>query len=132
MCSHTHPICYLEANEETRPFADTYNQSLRDDEDEDFAYLGKESQIEEVLGESGADEAEEDDNEGEEAIETVDTQEIYEAVLQQAQEGVRVYSLPVRFYTSILRCSVFPKSKKWTHMIFLGWNRTKTLKLYPG
>jgi hypothetical protein len=64
---------------------------LRDDEDEDFAYLSKESQIEEVLAGNGADEAGEDESEGEEVVETVDAQEIYEAVLEQAQEGVSVF-----------------------------------------
>ncbi len=69
---------------------------MRDDEDEDFAYLSKESQIEEVLAENGADEPGEDEEEEEEVIETVDAQEIYEAVLEQAQEGVRMHSLPVQ------------------------------------
>lgn len=93
---------YSEANEETRPFADTYNQSMRDDEDEDFAYLHKETQIEELLAGNGTDEDGVDKEE--EAVETVDIQEIYEAVREQAREGVRVYSFYVQIYFKHLIC----------------------------
>jgi hypothetical protein len=82
---------HVEANEATRSFAQTYNQSLKDDDDE-FAYLNKETQLDDVLTTSrqaGGDNEEdyEDDEEEEELPQTISTHEVRRQLREAAEEG---------------------------------------------
>ncbi|KAF8803773.1 hypothetical protein BYT27DRAFT_7302755 [Phlegmacium glaucopus] len=77
----------LEANADTRAFADTYNQSLKDD-DQEFAYLEKESQSEtpavDVGYKSNDDEGEEED----EPQEYISPDEMRRLVRERAKEEI--------------------------------------------
>ena len=85
-----------EANADTRAFADTYNQSLKDD-DQEFAYLEKESQLE-VHTNVGYTSHE--DNEEEELQEYISPDEMRRLVRERAKDGVRLISL----YSAFSHC----------------------------
>ena len=82
-----------EANAETRAFADTYNQSLKDD-DQEFAYLEKESQLEAHINVGYKNhEEEEEEEEEEEPQEYISPDEMRRLVREGVKEGVRLISL---------------------------------------
>jgi mediator of replication checkpoint protein 1 len=84
-----HQHMFLESNKETRAFADSYNQSLRDD-DEDFTFLDKECDVGDVLAVQTDDGDDNDDGENEETpVESVDVSEVHKAIQERAREGVR-------------------------------------------
>lgn len=74
-----------EANADTRAFADTYNQSLKDD-DQEFAYLEKESQLE-AHTDVGYQSQEE------EPQEYISPDEMRRLVRERAKDEVRLLSL---------------------------------------
>ena len=84
-----------EANADTRAFADTYNQSLKDD-DQDFAYLEKESQLE---AHSDVGYKDNEDNE-EEPQEYISPEEMQRLVRERAKDRVRLISL----YSAFSHC----------------------------
>lgn len=75
-----------EANADTRAFADTYNQSLKDD-DQEFAYLEKESQLE-TQADVGYKSQEED-----EPQEYISPDEMRRLVRERAKDEVRLIPL---------------------------------------
>ena len=84
-----------EANADTRAFADTYNQSLKDD-DQEFAYLEKESQLEahtDVRYKSLEDNGEEEG----EPQEYISPDEMRRLVRERAKDGVRLILLYFAF-----------------------------------
>ena len=83
-----------EANADTRAFADTYNQSLKDD-DQEFAYLEKESQLEVYTGYKSHE-----DNEEEELQEYISPDEMRRLVRERSEDGVRLISL----YSAFSHC----------------------------
>lgn len=91
---------FAEANKETRAFADTYNQCLRDDDDDFFSFLEKRHDIDDILAShtDGGDEVDSDEN-GEIPAESVDVLQIHKTIQERAKEGVRML---VCFATLIL------------------------------
>jgi mediator of replication checkpoint protein 1 len=90
-----------EANADTRAFADTYNQSLKDD-DQEFAYLEKESQLENHtnVGYKSHEDNEEEEEEEEEPQEYISPDEMRRLVRERAKDGVRLISL----YSAFSHC----------------------------
>jgi mediator of replication checkpoint protein 1 len=86
-----------EANADTRAFADTYNQSLKDD-DQEFAYLVK-SQLE-AHADVGYKSHEDNEEEEEETREIISPDEMRRLVRERAKDGVRVISL----YSAFSHC----------------------------
>ena len=75
-----------EANADTRAFADTYNQSLKDD-DQEFAYLEKESQLEAYIDVGYQSQVEE------ELQEYISPDEMRRLVRERAKDEVRLILL---------------------------------------
>lgn len=91
--SPDYPLNFFpEANEETRAFADSYNQCLRDD-DEDFAFLEKQFGVDDIMAghTDGWDENDNGENQ-ESPDESVDVSEVHKTIKEKAREGVRVLS----------------------------------------
>lgn len=86
-----------EANADTRAFADTYNQSLKDD-DQEFAYLEKESQLEahttDIGYNSHEDEGEDEEDEPQKFISPDETRRL---LRERAKEEVRLISFYLCF-----------------------------------
>lgn len=87
-----------EANADTRAFADTYNQSLKDD-DQEFAYLEKESQLE-VHTNVGYKSHEDNEEEEEEPQEYISPDEMRRLVRERAKDEVCLISL----YSTFSHC----------------------------
>lgn len=87
----------VEANADTRAFADTYNQSLKDD-DQEFAYLEKESQLEAHV--NVGYKSHEEEQEEEEPQEYISPDEMRRLVRERAKDGVRLMSL----YSAFSHC----------------------------
>lgn len=73
---------------ETRAFADSYNQCLRDDDEDDFAFLEKQHDIGDVVG--GYTDSQDDDENKENPVASVDSLEVRKALQERAREGVRM------------------------------------------
>jgi hypothetical protein len=93
--------CNAEANADTRAFADTYNQSLKDD-DQEFAYLEKESQLAftDVGHKNHEDNEEEEEEEEEEPQKYISPDEMRRLVRERAKDEVRLISL----YSAFSHC----------------------------
>jgi hypothetical protein len=89
-----------EANADTRAFADTYNQRLKDD-DQEFAYLEEESQLElEAHTAVGFKNHEDNEDEDEEdPQEYISPDEMRRLVRERAKGEVRLISLHSTFLT---------------------------------
>ena len=85
-----------EANADTRAFADTYNQSLKDD-DQEFAYLEKEFQLETPISVGYRSH---EDNKEEEPQEYISPDDMRRLVRERATDGVRLISL----YSAFSHC----------------------------
>jgi mediator of replication checkpoint protein 1 len=79
------------ANEATRAFADTYKQTLQDD-DQEFSYLDNQSDLNDIPGFSNPyseDEPEEEQEEGDrQEEETISHEEVIRQIRQRKQEAV--------------------------------------------
>ena len=78
-----------EANADTRAFADTYNQSLKDD-DQEFAYLEKGSQLQAPADDVGYKSHEEEEDEEDEPQEYISPGEMLRLVREGAKQEVRL------------------------------------------
>lgn len=85
-----------EANADTRAFADTYNQSLKDD-DQEFAYLEKESQPEAPAADVGYKSNDDGEEEEGEPQEYISPDEMRRLVRGRAKEEVRLISFYLAF-----------------------------------
>ena len=105
-----------EANADTRAFADTYNQSLKDD-DQEFAYLEKESRLE-TLSDVGYKSREEEEGEEEEdqPQEYISPDEMRRLVRERAQEEVCL----IRCIFAFSHCRPRWMSMAWTQTTYHG------------
>lgn len=113
-----------EANAETRAFADTYNQSLKDD-DQEFAYLEKESQLDAHTNVGYKNYEEEEEEEEEEPQEYISPDEMRRLVREGAKEKVRLISLCSAFSHCCLRWMTMV----WTQTTYHGWIEKKKSNL---
>lgn len=79
-------ILFTEENEATRAFAESYNQTLKDD-DTEFLYLEKETAIEDIDGDEMQMDEEDEVDENEEP-ETISHDEIVRQIRQNKKEAV--------------------------------------------
>jgi mediator of replication checkpoint protein 1 len=80
---------FLGANEATRAFADTYKQTLQDD-DQEFSYLVNQSESNDVLGGRNilTECEEEQDEDDEQEEETISREELVRQVRKRKEEAV--------------------------------------------
>jgi len=80
---------FLGANEATRAFADTYKQTLQDD-DQEFSYLVNQSESNDVLGGRNilTEYEEERDEDDEQEEETISREELIRQVRKRKEEAV--------------------------------------------
>jgi hypothetical protein len=108
-----------EANADTRAFADTYNQSLKDD-DQEFAYLEKGSELATPVADvyKSHDDEEEDDSEPQKCFSPGEVRRL----LRERATEARLMS----FYLAFSHCGLRWMSMAWTRTTYHGLINRRT------